>query len=101
MMPIASIISSTLRPLPANGTPTASNSSSSQPAPIPRMIRPSERTSAVDSIFAVSTGGRYGTTRTELSSFNFSVQPDRKISVERTSKQNPSLAAVSHLPPSL
>ena len=36
----------------ANGTPSASNSSSSQPIPMPRIARPPERTSSVATSFA-------------------------------------------------
>ena len=46
------------------GAWSASNSSSIQPTPAPRMMRPPDITSRVASILAVTTGLRYGTTST-------------------------------------
>ncbi len=46
------------------GAFSAWNSSSIQPTPAPRMMRPPESTSMVASIFAVTTGFRYGMMRT-------------------------------------
>ncbi len=49
-----------------SGASMASNSSRIQPAPIPSVSRPPERTSMVERILAVSTAGRCGTTMTEV-----------------------------------
>ena len=47
-----------------SGAPMASNSSRSQPAPMPRSMRPPESTSMVATALAVNTAGRCGTTMT-------------------------------------
>ena len=51
--------------------------------------RPPERMSAVWNNFAVSTGGRCGTTTTEVSSLIRWVQPARNASVAMASKHSP------------
>ena len=56
-----------------SGAWIASNSSFIQPAPMPRISRPPDSTSMVDSILAVSTAGRCGTTITEVTSRSFVV----------------------------
>ena len=61
------------------GAPIASNSSRIQPTPQPTMRRPLESTSSVASVFAVSTGGRCGSTRTDVSSFTVDVTPTKKL----------------------
>ena len=55
---MARMYSSARDPRCANGTPSASNSSRSQPAPQPTMMRPLDRTSAVARMRAVRTGLR-------------------------------------------
>src|SRR2546425_23919 len=62
------------------GAAMATNSSRIHPTPHPTMTRPWESTSIVASIFAVSTGGRCGRTRTAVSSFAEGVMPARKLS---------------------
>jgi hypothetical protein len=52
---------------------TASNSALSQPAPIPMVKRPPDKTSIVASILAASTTGRCGTTSTASTIRNFEV----------------------------
>ena len=47
----------------ANGTPMTSNSSSSQPTPTPRIMRPFDRTSRVATSFATTAGARCGRIR--------------------------------------
>src|SRR5512134_1877034 len=61
------------------GAPIASNSSRIQPTPQPTMRRPLESTSMVASILAVRTGGRCGTTITEVSSLAEDVAAARKV----------------------
>ena len=51
-----------------SGAWIASNSSFIQPAPMPSVSRPPDSTSMVESILAVSTAGRCGTTITEVTS---------------------------------
>ena len=61
--------SSVTAPRLAKGvTATASNSASSQPAPMPMVSLPADNMSIVASIFAASTAGRYGTTMTASTS---------------------------------
>jgi hypothetical protein len=67
----------------------ASNSSRIHPTPQPTMRRPLESTSTVASIFAVSTGGRCGSTMTEVSSFAEDVTPTRKLRSDNCSKHSP------------
>src|SRR5437763_12697666 len=70
----AAIVSSVTAPRSSNGSvPIASNSSLHQPTPMPQVKRPSDKTSIVERIFAVETGGRGGTTVTEVTRRNFSV----------------------------
>ena len=61
--------SSVIAPRSAKGTPRASNSSRSHPTPAPKMTRPPERRSRVESIFACAKGLRSGTTTTVVPSF--------------------------------
>ena len=68
------IVSSVTAPRSSNGSvPIASNSSLHQPTPMPKVNRPSDSTSIVAMILAVSTGGRCGTTVTEVTRRNFEV----------------------------
>src|SRR5438045_8200655 len=61
------IVSSVTAPRSSNGSvPTASNSSLHQPTPMPQVKRPSDSTSIVARVLAVKTGGRCGTTVTEV-----------------------------------
>src|ERR1700735_2710431 len=70
----ASRYSSVTAPRSSNGSvPIASNSSRHQPAPTPSVSRPSDSTSIVARIFAVSTAGRCGTTMTAVTSRSFEV----------------------------
>ena len=55
---ITSMYSSSRRPRPLNGTPSASNSSFSQPTPTPRCTRPPDSTSSVATSLAVISGLR-------------------------------------------
>src|SRR5687768_4340088 len=71
------------------GAPMASNSSRIQPTPQPTMSRPLESTSMVASILAVSTGGRCGTTMTEVSSRAVDVTPARKVRRVSCSRHSP------------
>src|SRR5881275_2815790 len=74
------IVSSVTAPRSSNGSvPIASNSSLHQPTPMPQVKRPSDNTSIVEMIFAVSTGGRCGTTVTEVTSRNFEVFAATKV----------------------
>ena len=67
-------------PRSSNGSvPIASNSSRHQPAPMPQVSRPSDSTSIVARIFAVSTAGRCGTTMTEVTSRSFEVLAATKV----------------------
>ena len=60
---IAATYSSVRLPRSWNGTPMASNSSFSQPTPMPSSMRPAERWSSVASSFANTTGLRCGRMR--------------------------------------
>jgi hypothetical protein len=60
---MAAMWSSVRLPRSANGTPMASNSSSSQPTPMPSSMRPPDRWSRVASSLARTTGLRCGTMR--------------------------------------
>src|ERR1700675_1461348 len=86
----ARIYSSVTAPrLSYGGAPIASNSSRIQPTPQPTMSRPLESTSIVARIFAVSTGGRYGTTMTDVSSLAVDVIPARKVKSVSCSRHSP------------
>ena len=67
----------------------ASNSSRIQPTPQPRMTRPADSTSTVAIILAASTGLRWGSTITEVSSRALDVTPARKLSMVSCSRHSP------------
>src|SRR5512134_3325065 len=86
--------SSVSLPRSANGgAPMARNSSSIQPAPTPTVTRPCESTSSVASALAVNTGGRCGTTITELSRRILDVAAARNAMTVNVSRQSPSPTA--------
>ena len=86
---MAAIDSSIRVPLPAKGTPSAPNSSSNQPMPAPRIIRPPDRWSRVANSLASTRGLRCGTTRMPVPSRRVEVggrhvgQPDQRIGEDR------------------
>ena len=85
------IVSSVTAPRSSNGSvPIASNSSLHQPTPIPQVSRPSDKTSIVARTFAVNTGGRCGTTVTEVTSRNFAVLAATKATAVICSWRSPS-----------
>jgi hypothetical protein len=76
--------------LSKSGASSASNSSRSQPTPTPTVTRPRESTSIVASIFAVSTGLRYGRIITLVTRRSVRVRPATKaISVSCSSASPP------------
>ncbi len=70
----------------------AANSSAIHPAPQPTVTRPPLSTSMLASILAVSTGGRCGTTITELSMRIREVAPARNAISESCSNHLPESA---------
>ena len=84
------IVSSVTAPRSSNGSvPIASNSSRHQPTPMPQVNRPSDSTSIVAMILAVSTGGRCGTTVTEVTSRSFEVLAATKATAVSCSCRSP------------
>ena len=84
------IVSSVTAPRSSNGSvPIASNSSRHQPTPMPQVKRPSDSTSIVAMIFAVSTGGRCGTTVTEVTRRSFEVLAATKATAVSCSCRSP------------
>ena len=77
---------SKIRPRCANGTPTASNSRSYQPAATPSTSRPPHTWSRDDVTFARTTGLRRGSTRTPVPSSTRSVTAASAASVESDSR---------------
>jgi hypothetical protein len=69
----------------AKGTPTASNSSSSHPTPMPRRTRPPESASSVASSLASTTGLRWGRISTPVASLTVVVAAGRYASHTRGS----------------
>ena len=58
----------------SNEMPRASNSSWSQPIPMPKMARPFDSTSSVASDSATSTGSRWASSVTPVESFSVDVR---------------------------
>ena len=84
------IVSSVTAPRSSKGSvPIASNSSLHQPTPMPQVKRPSDKTSIVEMTLAVSTGGRCGTTVTEVTSRNFEVLAATKATQVSCSWRSP------------
>src|SRR5437764_3124869 len=84
------IVSSVTAPRSSNGSvPIASNSSLHQPTPMPQVSRPSDKTSIVARVFAVNTGGRCGTTVTEVTSRSFEVLAATKVTAVSCSWRSP------------
>nr|WP_246273170.1 hypothetical protein [Phytohabitans houttuyneae] len=73
--------SSVIRPRSRNGAPTAANSGSDQPTPVPRMNRPPVNWSMLLAMRATSSGWRYGTIVTVVPSSSRSVSPPSHASV--------------------
>ena len=65
---IAATYSAVRRPRPANGTPSAANSSADQPIPTPSVSRPPDSTSSVAACLAVTTGLCSGSSSTPVAS---------------------------------
>src|SRR5438093_4088657 len=78
---IVSTYSAVMAPRSAKGTPSATLSAATQPAPIPRMKRPPLSASSDETILAVTTGFRYGTMRTVVPSRTRLVAPATTASV--------------------
>src|SRR5207247_11163079 len=88
--------SSVMAPRSAKGTPSATLSAATQPAPIPRMKRPPLSASSDETILAVTTGFRYGTMRTVVPSRTRLVAPAKTASATSGAKNvSPKLATVA------
>ena len=79
--------SSMRRPRSRNGTPSASNSASSQPTPAPRINRPPDRFCNVASSLASGSGWRIGNTSTLVPSPTRLVQAAAQVSVSTGSQK--------------
>ena len=93
---MASMYSSARAPRRSNGTPSASNSSSSQPTPMPRSSRPPDRWSSDDACLAKYSALAWVTMLTPVPSRRRSVAPAMNVramngSVKPASVGRPSL----------
>ena len=77
-----------------SGLSSDSNSSFSQPVPTPNVSRPPDKTSSEATIFAVSTGLRYGNTSTDVTSRSRSVAPATTPRMEKVSSASPALGCL-------